>query len=285
MEIKKVCVIGGGTMGRQIALNSAIYGYNTVVTDAIEDVCKNVEAWEQEYLQGRIAKGRMTEGQVKEIKARFAVIPKLEDAVSDANLIIEAIIEDEAAKKKLFQQVSEYAPKDAIICTNSSFMVSSQFAECVGDPSRLLNCHFYNPALVMKFVEVVQGEHTSPEIAQLVYDYCKKVGKEPILMKKEIEGFAANRIMRVVTDEVFFMIENGYCTPEEMDAACELGLNHPMGPFRLMDLVGIDVNFQVMKDRLAKSGIKPNGYDILEKMVAEKRLGRKSGKGFYDYSK
>jgi len=283
MEIKNVCVVGGGAMGRQIALNSAIHGYAAVVTDTSAEVCKSIEEWKEDYLRGRIEKGRMTVKQVDDVKSRFAVKASPEAAVSGADIIIEAIIEDENAKRELFKKLSSLVAADVILCTNSSYMVSSQFADCVANPARLLNCHFYNPALVLKFVEVVQGPHTSLEAAEAVVDFCKKTGKTPIHMKKEIEGFAANRIMRVITDEAFYMVENEYCTPYEVDAACELGLNHPMGPIKLMDLVGIDVAFQIAKDRLGKTGQKPAGYDIIEDMVKKGLLGRKSGKGFYEY--
>ncbi len=283
MEIKKVCVVGGGQMGRQIALCAAIYGYETRVYDSFPGVPEKVRAWEEEYLAGRIAKGRMTEEQVAAAKARFSVKDDLEAAAGDADLIIEAIVEVYEAKKELFEKLNRIIRPDAIVATNSSYMVSSMFKDCFDDPSRLCNCHFYNPALVLKFVEVVQGPHTSEETGKTVYEFCKTIGKKPVLMKKEISGFAANRITGVVNQEARFLVQNGYLTPEEVDIACEEGLKYPMGPFRLMDLTGIDLSYDLMKAMYKSSGVKPDCYDLIEKMVQEGKLGRKSGHGFYDY--
>ena len=283
MEIKKVCVVGGGQMGRQIGLCAAIYGYKTVVYDSFPGVPEKVEAWKEEYLAGRIAKGRMTEEQVNDAKARFSVTADMKEAASDADLVIEAIIEVYEAKAKLFKELDEVIRPDAIVATNSSYMVSSMFKDCFKDPSRLCNAHFYNPALVMKFVEVVQGPHTNEEVAKQVFDFCKSIGKIPVLMKKEISGFAANRITGVVNQEARFLVQNGYLTPQEVDIACEEGLKYPMGPFRVMDLTGIDLSYDLLTAMYKSSGNKPDCYDLIEKMVKEGKLGRKSGHGFYDY--
>lgn len=283
MEIKNVCVIGGGQMGRQIALCAAIYGYRVTVYDSFPGVPEKVRAWEDEYLAGRIQKGRMTEEAVAETKARFAVTDDLNAAAADADLVIEAIVEVYEAKAKLFRELEPVIRPDTIVATNSSYMVSSMFKDCFKDPSRLCNAHFYNPALVMKFVEVVQGPHTSEETGRTVYEFCKSIGKIPVLMKKEISGFAANRITGVVNQEARYLVQNGYLTPEEVDIACEEGLKYPMGPFRLMDLTGIDLSYDLMKAMYKSSGVKPDCYDLIESMVKEGKLGRKSGHGFYDY--
>lgn len=284
MEIKKVCVVGGGQMGRQIALCAAIYGYEVAVYDSFPGVPEKVEAWKEEYLAGRIQKGRMTAEQVEETKARFSVSDDINAAAGDADLIIEAIVEVYEAKAKLFRELDTVIRPDAIVATNSSYMVSSMFKDCFRDPSRLCNAHFYNPALVMKFVEVVQGPHTADTVGQTVFEFCKSIGKIPILMKKEIAGFAANRITGVVNQEARYLVQNGYLTPEEVDIACEEGLKYPMGPFRLMDLTGIDLSYDLMTATYKSTGVKPDCYDMIEQMVKEGRLGRKSGHGFYDYA-
>ena len=283
MEIKSVAIIGAGTMGRQIALDAAIHGYTTALYARRQEVCDEVEAWKESYLAGRIQKGRLSEEQVAETKGRFRVSADLADAVKNADCVIECIREVESEKRELFQKLDKIVGKDVILATNSSYMVSSQFADCVSNPSRLANAHYYNPALVMKFVEVVQGAHTSDETAETLMKFCQGCGKDPIWMKKEISGFAANRIMKVVTREARYMVENGYLTPQEMDKACEEGLNYPMGPFRLNDLTGIDLTYDMLTAEYEKTGIKPDCYDIYEKMVKEGRLGKKVGHGFYDY--
>ncbi len=283
MRFNKVCVIGGGQMGRQIALCAAIHGYTVTVYDSFPGVAEKVEQWADEYLAGRIAKDKMTVDEVAATKSRFSTSETLAEAAGDADLIIEAIIEVYEAKCELFKQLDEVIRPDTIVATNSSFMISSYFKDCFKDPSRLCNCHFYNPALVLRFVEVVQGPHTDPENAERVFEFCKTIGKVPILMKKEIPGFAANRITGVVNTEGRYLVQNGYLTPEEVDIACEEGLKYPMGPFRLMDLTGIDLSYDLMKAQYEKDGVKPDCYDLIEQMVKENKLGRKTGHGFYDY--
>ena len=174
MEIKKVAVIGGGVMGRQIALNAAIKGYDVKLTDVIESVRESVKSWSEEYLAGRIAKGRMTEEVVEQIKKRFAVVDDFKAAVFDADLVIEAVVEKEEVKKAVFSEVGKYAPEGAIMATNSSRMPSSKFKDSVRDPGKLLNIHYNNPALVMKAVEVQQSEYTSEETVEAVLEFCRK---------------------------------------------------------------------------------------------------------------
>lgn len=283
-DIKNVCVVGCGTMGRQIALNSAIYGYNVKITDTIPAMREAVKKWADEYLHGRVAKGRMTEEQTQEIRARFAVVDTLKDAASDAQVVIEAIIEDMDIKKAFFSELNKIVSKEPIIASNSSNMVSSTFAGCIDNPSRLANFHFFSPALVMKLVEVVQGAHTSDETIDSLLKFAVKTGKNPVHLKKEVDGFVANRILRALKDEAFWIVNQGICTPQEVDTAVEQGLGHPMGPFRLNDLTGIDLTYLLYERRLKETGIKPEGYDIIKAKYDAGEFGRKSGKGFYDYT-
>lgn len=284
MEIRKVAVIGGGLMGRQIALNASISGYETKVTDSIEGVRVAVESWKEEYLAGRIAKGRMTEEQVAEIKARFSVVENIQSAVCDADLVIEAVVEREDVKKAVFKEVCQYAPAEAIIATNSSRMPSSKFIECVTDASKLANIHYNNPALVMKAVEVQQHEQTSEDTVQTLLDFCRKNGKTPIHVRKEVDGLVVSKILHEINEVALYLVENGYCGVEDVDNACTAGLGHPMGPFRLMDLTGLDLNLDIRKNEYEQTGKKPVGYDLFKSYVEQGRLGKKTGKGFYDYN-
>jgi 3-hydroxybutyryl-CoA dehydrogenase len=283
MEIKKICVIGGGLMGRQIALSACIYGFETSLNDANPEVCDQVITWADEYLNDRIKKGRMDVAQVTKIKSLFHVEKELATAVRKVDCIIEAIVENEEIKRKLFQQIDALVEENVIIATNSSYMLSSQFTDCVKNPSRLANMHFYNPVLVMKFVEVVQGPHTSDETAKALFEFCQKIDKTPIWMKKELPGFVANYIISGINERAKWLVQNGYCTYQEVDIACENGLKHPMGPFRLADMVGIDLGYTIMKKKYDETGVKPDMFDVFEQLYKEGKLGRKSGHGFYDY--
>ncbi len=283
MKIQKVCVVGGGLMGRQIALNTAIYPYEVTIFDANPAVLEDVAKWEDSYLAGRIAKGRMTEEQVAGIRSRFSICATLEEALKDVDLVIEAIIERKDIKSQVFQQVSALVREDTIIATNSSRMASSMFAGDVSNPSRLANLHYFNPALVMKLVEVVQGEHCADETAQALYDFAVATGKEPIWIKKEVEGFIVNRMLQALKNEARWLVENGYCTPQEVDKACEKGLNHPMGPFRLEDFSGIDLTYNIMERKIEETGEIPVGYTLIKSYYDKGWYGKKSGRGFYEY--
>ena len=285
MEIRSICVIGGGRMGRQIALNSAIYGFKAVVYDLKQEVCDEVKTWAEEYLAGRIAKGRMTAEQVEKTKSLFSVEADLAKACEGVDCVVEAIIEVESVKHALFKQLSDILPETTIIATNSSAMVSSKFADDVKNPARLCNMHYYNPALVMKFVEVVQGPHTSEETAKACYDFCVATGKEPAWMKKELPGFLGNYIYAGISSRARQVVHEGYCTPQEVDIAMEYGFGAKMGPFRTNDLTGIDLSMTTMTTSYKRTGEKPVMYDIYKEMYDKGWYGRKSGRGFYDYTK
>ncbi len=283
MEIRKVCVIGAGMMGRQIALNTAKYGYEVAVTDSSEAACASLTAWKDEYLAGRIAKKRMTEEEVAAIQARFTVTSELKAAAQDADLVIEAIFENEEAKHEIFRKVGHLVKPGTILTTNSSTMVSSLFKDDVPDASRLANLHYFNPALVMELVEICRGEHTAEETVEALTAFARSTGKTPVVLQKEIEKFITNRIITAINNEAFWLVENGYCSYQDVDIACEKGAGQKMGPFRMKDLTGIDRNFLMMKEQYEKTGVKPNGYDLFEKMYNEGRFGQKTGHGFYDY--
>jgi len=283
MAMKKCTVIGGGAMGRQIALNTAIHGYEVAVCESFSAALEGLKGWLEEYLAGRVSKGRMTQEQVDAVKARFTVTDDLAAACKDADIVIEAIIEDKQAKLDLLGKVSELVRADTVIATNSSYMVSSTFAGVVKDPERLANLHYFMPALVMKLVEVVKGEHTSQQTVDKLMTFATETGKTPALVQKEEDGFIVNNILNAIKEEAYRLVAQGVCTTRDLDTAVKLGLGHPMGPYELDDMSGVDVRYNVLKRRYEEKGAKSHGYDMIEKLVNEGRLGKKVKHGFYDY--
>jgi len=283
MEISKVCVVGAGLMGRQIALHTALYSCEVWLTDSNTEILEDVKKWAESYLDGRVKKGKIDEQKASEAKANFHVSDSLKEAATDSDLIIEAIIEDEQIKREFFKELSGYIKPTTIIATNSSRMVSSLFIDCVNDASRLANLHYFNPALSMKLVEIVQGEHTSEETMKTLTEFCENTGKKPVRINKEIDGFIVNNILNSLVETACRLVEEGYCTYEDADIACQFGLNHPMGPFKIMDFSGIDLVYLQKKREYEMTGKKVPMYDTFEKMYEEKNWGMKTGKGFYEY--
>ena len=231
----------------------------------------------------RVEKKKYKREEVDSAFERLTFTVNLED-LSNANIVIEAIIEKLDAKRELFAKLDKIVANDTILATNSSTIVSSKIADVVSHPENICNIHFFNPVLVMEMVEVVKGPHTSDETAQASMDFVKSIHKTPVLLKKEISGFIANRILGKLMDEAVYLYENGYATHEEIDLVCKKALNHPIGPFALMDLTGIDVNYFVRMQRFNESG---DENDKPSRIVTEKvekgELGKKVGKGFYEY--
>ena len=285
-DIKNICVVGAGNMGHQIALLCAIHGYKTTCTDVIPDILKKAEKFADTYLPGRVEKGKLTKEQAQAARQNISFTLDLKQAVKDADYVIEAILEVLDLKRKVYADLDRLAPSHAILATNSSAIVSSKIADATKRPSKVVNLHFFNPALVMQLVEVVKGPHVSDETAQISMDLCTKLGKVPVLIKKEVEGFLLNRIFRVITREALWMLEMGIATAEDIDKACVYGAGHPMGPFRLMDLTGIDLAYIMSVEKFKQSG---DFADLPVPSVVGKYVqgcyGEKTGKGWYDYTK
>ena len=288
-EIRTLAVIGAGTMGRQIAMQAALSGGflpgSIFLCSRSGPSSRKAENWADAYLQGRVKKKRLTVEQAHRAWSCLVFEDSMDRAVPRADLVIESIPEDFNAKAQCFSRVSALARPDAILATNSSNILSSRLVGAVRNPERLLNLHFLNPALVMELVEIMGNEHTSETTLQSVSQFAEQIGKRPILLRKEIPGFVSNRINAAITHEACQLVEQGIATVEEVDLACEKGLNFPMGPFRLMDLVGIDVHYQIRKDRFEQSG---DPFDAPSPLVLAKvergEFGRKTGKGWYDYT-
>jgi len=283
--IRQVSVIGSGAMGSQIAMVSALAGFEVYLQDISEESLKKAEESLRGHLNRRVEKGKLSEEQVEEAFSRLQFVTSLEEAVKSTDFVIEAIVEKLDAKRQLFSEVDQLAPANAIIATNSSTIVSSKIADATNRPDKVCNLHFFNPVLVMELVEVVKGPHTSDETANLAFNFVKEIKKVPILLKKEISGFVANRLLGKLTDEAIYLFENDIASFEEIDIAATKALNHPIGPFALMDLTGIDVNYYINQLQYEESGDeKDKPSKILKEKYEKGEYGRKTGKGFYEYN-
>ena len=285
-DVKNIAVIGAGNMGHQISMLCAIHGYRATCTDVKEDILKKAEAFADSYLPGRVAKGRMTEEQARAARERLIFTASMEAAVKDADYVIEAVLEVLDIKRKVFADLDKMTPPHAILATNSSAIVSSKIADVTKRPEKVLNVHFFNPALVMKLVEVVQGPHVSDETREVSMGLCEKLEKVPVHLKKEVDGFLLNRILDAITREALWLKEMGVASMEDIDKAQVFGAGHPMGAFRLMDLTGIDLTYTMCMEAFRKTGDVHHlpSPSIVEKYV-KGEYGEKTGKGWYDYNK
>lgn len=283
-KIQKICIVGAGNMGHQIACSAALAGFEVKCTDVNEEVLQKAEQFVTTYLPERVAKGKLQQAQADAARKNLTFTRDLAEAAGDADLVIEAVIEKLEIKRTLFAELDRICPPHTILTTNSSYIVSSKIADVTKRPEKVCNLHFFNPALVMKLVEVVKGPHTSEETAQALMDICVSMGKTPVLLKQEIYGFLVNRMLTAIKNESIYLLDMGIAGHEEIDTAVTLALGHPMGPFRLMDLTGIDLTYIVGLERYQETGdpIYRPSPTIAEKFV-KKEWGRKTGKGFYEY--
>ena len=212
MELKNICVIGAGVMGRQIALNAAVAGYRVSLTDAFVEIFDEANAWAEGFLDKSVQEGEMDLDDAGTALGRLTCEPDMDAAIGMADLIIECIAEKEEAKYELFERINKVAPAHAVVAGTSSYIPSSRFAKAFDDPSRLLNIHYFDPAMHMKLVEAVRGEHTSGRTLATVKGFIRSVGKICIVVDKEADGFVANRLMRAIQDEAPYLLVSGLHT-------------------------------------------------------------------------
>lgn len=283
-DIKKVAVVGSGTMGSQIALQTALSGrYEVALTDADEAQLGRASEQNRKLAERSVEKGRLTQEQADGAGRRLTYTSDLAAAVEGAGLVIEAIYENLEAKRELFRKLDELAPPGAILASNSSSIAISRLASETKCPQLCCNLHFFHPVTVMELCEVVRGPQTDDATIATAVEFVKSIGRVPVILEKEIHGFIANRILFAVADEALNLYEGGYASMADIDLAVRKGLNWPMGIFQLLDFSGIDIFYGAIKDRYEK-GEGPPPRETLRKKVEAGELGRKTGKGFYDYS-
>jgi 3-hydroxybutyryl-CoA dehydrogenase len=284
MDIKVIGVLGAGSMGNGIVQVASQAGYQVIMRDIEERFVQNGLNAIEKFLAKSVEKGKMTEDQKKGILSRIKGTTKMED-LKGVDFIIEAIFEDLDLKKTVFKQLGELTRPEVILTTNTSSMSVTEIAMATKRPEKVAGMHFFNPAPLMRLVEVIRGYHTNDETVRVVMEMTKKLGKEPVEVKKDTPGFIVNRLMMPHMIEAIRMAEEGIASIEDIDKAVKLGLNYPMGPFELMDLTGTDIALHVT-EYLYKELNKENKWSaptLLRSMIRAGKLGRKTGGGWYKY--
>jgi 3-hydroxybutyryl-CoA dehydrogenase len=282
--VTRLAVIGAGSMGAQIAQQAALHGVDVVLQDKDEAQLLKSRDSNEGHLTRRVTKGKLSQEEAQAALARVHPTTDLRQAVRQADCVIEAVFEDLDVKRSIFKELDDLAPEAAILASNSSTMGISKIADVTRRPDRCVNMHFFYPVLVMDLVEVVRGPQTSDETVQRAMDIAREMGRTPVLLNKEIDGFIVNRILHAATQEAYRLLDADVASFEDIDTAVEKGLNWPMGPFRLGDFSGLDVTYNARLHMYRTSGderYKPSAR--LEAKVKEGKLGRKTGEGWYRY--
>jgi 3-hydroxybutyryl-CoA dehydrogenase len=282
MDVKSITVIGAGAMGRGIAYAGIVGGFRVVLEDVSPAMLDGARAWIRESLAEGVARGKLSPEQSREALERFSVASGIAEACREAELVIEAVPEDMELKLEVFTQLDKFARPAAVLASNTSSLSITEIAAITSRPAQCVGMHFFNPASKMKLVEIVRGLETSPETVEACREAGRRMGKE-VVVARESPGFITSRINALIGNEAFAMLEEGVASAEDIDKAVKLGLNHPMGPFELGDLVGLDVRLSVLEHLHKTLGEKFRPAPLLRQYVSAGRLGRKAGRGVYDY--
>jgi 3-hydroxybutyryl-CoA dehydrogenase len=279
-------VIGAGSMGAQIAQQAALHGVDVRLQDVSAEQLERAVTSNRGHLERRVEKARMTREDAEAALARVQTTTELDEAAREADFVIEAVFEDLELKRSTFAELDRHAPAHAVLASNSSTMGISKIAGSTQRPERCVNMHFFYPVLVMDLVEVVRGPQTSDETVERAMAMAREMGRTPVLLNKEIDGFIVNRILHAATQEAYRLLDAGVASFEDIDIAVEKGLNWPLGPFRLGDFSGLDITYNARLHIYRTTGderYRPSPQ--LEAKVKAGKLGRKTGEGWYTYTK
>lgn len=282
-DVKTIAVIGAGTMGRGIAHAAAIGGYRTILEDILPTALRRAETEIRTNLDKGVELGKLTRQQAEQAIGRIEFASSVEDAARAADLVIEAVPEEMESKIEIFTLLDKICRPDTILASNTSSLSVTEVASVTYSPRRCVGMHFFNPVHKMKLLEVVRALETAPDVVDAAAEVGRRMGKEVVVIK-ESPGFITSRINAMIGNEAFYMLQEGIASAEDIDKAIKLGLNHPMGPLEMVDLVGLDTRLHVLEYLHRTLGEKYRPSPLLVQYVKAGRLGRKAGRGVYEYT-